>query len=62
MWATSVIFRKLPKVNNRALEENSPNPVTLTEMCVCLYTQEGGGVVIRVFTVAVKMQKKFSFQ
>jgi hypothetical protein len=29
MWAISVIFIKLPKVNSHALGENSPNPVTL---------------------------------
>jgi hypothetical protein len=29
MWATSVIFKKLPKVNNHLLGENSPNLVTL---------------------------------
>jgi hypothetical protein len=29
MWATSVIFGKLPKVNNRPLGENSPNLITL---------------------------------
>jgi hypothetical protein len=27
--ATSVIFKKLPKVNNRPMSENSPNLVTL---------------------------------
>jgi hypothetical protein len=29
MWVTSVIFKKLPKVNNYPLGENSPNLVTL---------------------------------
>jgi hypothetical protein len=29
MWATSVIFKKMLKVNNRPLGENSPNLVTL---------------------------------
>jgi hypothetical protein len=29
MWATSVIFKKLPKVNNHPLGENSSNLVTL---------------------------------
>jgi hypothetical protein len=29
MWATSIIFKKLPKVNNHLLDENSPNLVTL---------------------------------
>jgi hypothetical protein len=29
MWATSIIFKKLPKVNNHLLGENSPNLVTL---------------------------------
>jgi hypothetical protein len=29
IWATSVFFQKLPKVNNRPLGENSPNLVTL---------------------------------
>jgi hypothetical protein len=29
MWATSAIFRKLTKVNNHLLGENSPNLVTL---------------------------------
>jgi hypothetical protein len=30
MWATSVIFKKLPKVNNRPMGENSPHLVTLS--------------------------------
>jgi hypothetical protein len=29
MWATSAIFKKLPKVNNRPFSENSPNLVTM---------------------------------
>jgi hypothetical protein len=29
MWAASVIFKKLPRVNNRPLGEISPNLVTL---------------------------------
>jgi hypothetical protein len=29
MWATSVIFKRLPKVNNHLLGENSPNLITL---------------------------------
>jgi hypothetical protein len=29
MWASSIIFMILPKVNNHSLGENSPNPVTL---------------------------------
>jgi hypothetical protein len=29
MWATSVIFKKLLRVNNHPLGENSPNPVPL---------------------------------
>jgi hypothetical protein len=29
MWATSVIFKKLPKVNNRPMGENSPHLVDL---------------------------------
>jgi hypothetical protein len=29
MWATSEIFNKMPKVNNRSLGENLPNLVTL---------------------------------
>jgi hypothetical protein len=29
MWATSVIFQKLHKENNRPMNENSPNRVTL---------------------------------
>jgi hypothetical protein len=29
MWATPIIFKKLPKVNNRPTGENFPNPVTL---------------------------------
>jgi hypothetical protein len=29
MWANSVIFKKMPKLNNRKLGVNSPNPVTL---------------------------------
>jgi hypothetical protein len=35
IWATSVIFKKTPKVNNRPIGENSPNLVTLAR---------GGGV------------------
>jgi hypothetical protein len=31
MWATSAIFKILPKVNNRPLGEYSPNLVTLNE-------------------------------
>jgi hypothetical protein len=30
MWATSVIYQKLPKDNNRPMGENSPNLVTLS--------------------------------
>jgi hypothetical protein len=30
MWAISTIFTKLPKVNNHALVENSPNLFALT--------------------------------
>jgi hypothetical protein len=30
IWATSVIYKKLPKVNNRPEDENSPNLVSLT--------------------------------
>jgi hypothetical protein len=30
MWAFSLIFKKLPKVNNRPRGENSPNLVTLS--------------------------------
>jgi hypothetical protein len=30
MWAISIIFKKLPKVNNRPLGENSPNLATLS--------------------------------
>jgi hypothetical protein len=29
IWAISVIFKKLPKVNNHPIGDNSPNPVTL---------------------------------
>jgi hypothetical protein len=29
MWTNSVLFIKLPKVNNRPMSENSPNLVTL---------------------------------
>jgi hypothetical protein len=29
MWATFVIFTKLPKVNNRPIGEKSPNLVSL---------------------------------
>jgi hypothetical protein len=29
MWANSVIKKTCPKVNNRPIGENSPNPVTL---------------------------------
>jgi hypothetical protein len=36
MWATFVIFTKLPIVNNRALGENSPNLVTLFGVTYCL--------------------------
>jgi hypothetical protein len=32
MWATSVIFEKLPKENNRPLGENSPFLVTLPKV------------------------------
>jgi hypothetical protein len=31
MWANSIIFTKLPKVNNRPLGETSPNLVTLMQ-------------------------------
>jgi hypothetical protein len=31
MWATFVIFKKLPKANNHQMGENSPNLVTLME-------------------------------
>jgi hypothetical protein len=30
-WNTFVIFKKLPKVNNRLTGENSPHVVTLTQ-------------------------------
>jgi hypothetical protein len=33
MWATSVIFMKLPNANNHPLGENSPNLVTLNMIC-----------------------------
>jgi hypothetical protein len=29
MYSTSVILKKLPEVNNRPMDENSPNPVTV---------------------------------
>jgi hypothetical protein len=32
MWATYVIFKKMPKVNTNSMGENAPNLVTLTEM------------------------------
>jgi hypothetical protein len=35
MWATSVIFFKLPAVNNRPIGENSPNLVTLVLSGFC---------------------------
>jgi hypothetical protein len=32
MWTNSILFIKLPKVNNRPMGENSPNLVTLVAM------------------------------
>jgi hypothetical protein len=34
MWATSVMFKKMPKVNKRPLGENSPNLVTLSRTLI----------------------------
>jgi hypothetical protein len=36
MWDTSVIFKQLPKVNNRPLGGNSPNLVTLPRNLIYL--------------------------
>jgi hypothetical protein len=36
-WATSAIFKKLPKVNNHPMSENSPNLVTLHGMVVFFF-------------------------
>jgi hypothetical protein len=41
MWATSVIFKKLPKVNNRPLGENSPNLVTLLQRPILNFAPRG---------------------
>jgi hypothetical protein len=35
IWATFVIFVKMPKVISRPMGENSPNPVTLSTSSCC---------------------------
>jgi hypothetical protein len=37
IWATSVIFKKLPKVNNHPMGEIGPNLVTMVPGCEVLY-------------------------
>jgi hypothetical protein len=37
MLAYSVIFKQLPKVNNRPMGENSPNLATLAATLLCGY-------------------------
>jgi hypothetical protein len=34
MWATSLNFKKLPKVNHHLMGENSPNLVTLQTLTI----------------------------
>jgi hypothetical protein len=36
LWAIYLIFKKLPKVNNRPIGENTPNLVTLNMLSYCI--------------------------
>jgi hypothetical protein len=38
IWATSVFFKKLPKINNRPTGKKSPNLATLVKTYVSPYT------------------------
>jgi hypothetical protein len=37
LWASSVIFKKLPKEHNQPMGENSPNLVTMVENAIKKY-------------------------
>jgi hypothetical protein len=57
MWATSVIFKKLPKANNHPLGENDPNLVTLdrNQRYIHMYVSgdlNGGSYLLNAATVS----------